>query len=385
MEKLFHSDIEFAIRAGYAYMPLLVDHEIEKEVHGNKEARFWNLASLFRTEHKIQNVIRIEGRHYVKTASLQSLLDNYEKVNRAGYEIEKAKCLRQYEKDLEIKETIIDHKLETIVFKVMPYFIKKNKALERKRMSDLEIVGIINKHVNVPPKYLEIAEDFKDTKSLRETIDKIENKEIAIPPEPEQGPISSEYLRDWFYKALEARILIEEKENLKNLLKQREELIDTNKGFIATLLYLKDNPSLEIDGFGFGDTNLYKVYVHTGEYALKDFDGDIYLFPDCKVGVYISNLTSPLVFDKYKHPFLNDEDKDQFICIRHGSLSSNFTAENIINSLQTALNTIFYGYTNSGDFGGYNSLKNSMFQEYKISRDHPRIKSGEVEIKNDFI
>ena len=85
------------------------------------------------------------------------------------------------------------------------------------------------------------------------------------------------------------------------------------------LLYISEKGSLEIDGFGFsrmGMTDEYVIYKHTGEYALKDYYGRIYLFPDCRVAVSTIVPLKPVVLDTYKHPFLEGHDAGQPICLR---------------------------------------------------------------------
>ena len=154
------------------------------------------------------------------------------------------------------------------------------------------------------------------------------------------------------------------------------------------------------------------LHKHTGEYALKDFYGRPYLFPDCRIAVSTVVPLKPFVIERYKHPFLEGHDAGQPICLRHLSRSRVFTPANVINALEEGMNALLYGY-NSRRRNGYHSLdritrpvrtvdfdddimaadddepmirtrpmRSVHFEDYRISRDHPKIASGWVEITN---
>ena len=141
---------------------------------------------------------------------------------------------------------------------------------------------------------------------------------------------------------------------MKSELDERSELAKNNKQYLATILYLKDKASLEIEGFGFyeqGDG--YMVYKHTGPYALKDFDGKIYRFEDCKVGMKVADdhIYSPAVLNNYKHPFLEYSRSNQTICLGHAKIPREFSKKNLIKAFEIGLGVILQGYTNERNFG----------------------------------
>ena len=160
---------------------------------------------------------------------------------------------------------------------------------------------------------------------------------------------------------------------------------------MATILYLADRGSLEIDGFGFardGEGDQYLVYKRTGEYALRDYYGRLYLFPDCRVAVSTTARLHPMVLDRYKHPFLFGHEARQDICLRHFLAPKGFSAGNVISALEEGLTTLLYGY-NPRLRNGYHSLdpmtqmqRSLNFTDYRIPSDHPDIISGKVEVTN---
>jgi hypothetical protein len=401
MEKMLKSGSDFVISSGYVYAPLLVDSEIDEALKADFARKstipkFRNLKSLARTDERMnqvdENLLEYDGISYIKTTSLQSLVESYDKIHPALYDGLKKKCLEKYmPKSLHVNLDL-DPYLEEIVFKVMPFFISKNKGLERKKFTEDEICRLVIEHEKIPADYVDKSEQFSDTKDLADTIKRLESNQASIDL-PSDGKISAKSLRNWVYKALDAKIILEEKETMKGQLKEHQDLMEKNRNYIATLLYLKDKNELEIDGFGFFkdkknkvNSGGYWVYVHTGEYALKDFNGKLYLFGDCRVGVNTNQLDVPHVIDQYSHPFLRDYRMSyQSICIKDRNLSNTFSAGNLIRSLQTGLNTILYGYVKSEGFHPYHRFEMDEFKSHLVTRNHPKIKSGEVEIKNDFI
>ncbi|MCI0528506.1 MAG: hypothetical protein L0Y56_13790, partial [Nitrospira sp.] len=152
----------------------------------------------------------------------------------------------------------------------------------------------------------------------------------------------------------------------------------------------------------------------TGEYALKDFYGRLYLFPDCRVGVSTVMPSRPFVIETYKHPFLEGHDSGQHICLRDFMPPKVFTAASVIKALEEGINALLYGYS-SRRRNGYQSLDRATqhvrvtdsdqdmtlefeegtlgprrrvptvhFDDCRIPRDNPKIASGEVAITNDY-
>ena len=401
MWRLLDSDLELVVKSGFIYVPLLFDPTIESEIH---------------TPQKTNTLIEVDGRHFIKTLSLQSLVESYEKIHTESYEQVRSAVLQKYHHTLGLSGISISEKLRTILFHIMPYFIRRNKSLERRRLSEEEILDLIGERINIPAGYYEDATKFLDTNSLRRVLHDLEEQGATVDP-PKDGLISAQRLREWFLKALEVKIVDREKGRLRQALEEREQFVAAQRKHIAILLYIAEKGALEIDGFGFskiGLTEEYLIYKHTGEYALKDFYGRFYLFPDCRVAVSTIPPFKPFVIDTYKHPFLEGHDSRQEICLRHFNPPRVFTTANVINALKEGLNTLLYGYS-SRRRNGYHSLdritahlrtvdsddyimpepgdyplirtrqvRTVNFEDYRVPRDHPKIASGQVEITNNY-
>ena len=392
------SDLEIVVEAGFIYLPLLFDPSIEREFH---------------LPRKTNTLVEVNGRHFVKTLSLQSLLENYEKIHPESYEQLRNTCLEKYCHSPDLGGVSIDGKLRAILFQIMPYFIRRKKGLERRRLSEKDILDLICEKVNIPVRYYEEANKLLDTDSLRVLLNNLERQGLTIDP-LKDGLISARKFREWLHKALEVEILDREKGRLRQALEEREQFVKTQNKSIAILLCIAEKGSLEIDGFGFSRifTEDYLIYKHTGEYALKDYYGRIYLFPDCRVAVSTIGSLRPLVIDHYKHPFLEGHDSGQEICMRDFSPPRVFNSANVIKALEEGINALLYGYS-SRRRNGYHSLdrvtRNVLlgdhimqenvddpliprrsrvciidFDDYRVSRDHPKIASGQVAVTNEY-
>lgn len=401
MQQLLDSELELVVESGFIYVPLLFDPAIESEI---------------RPPRKTNILIEVDRRHFIKTLSLQSLVENYAKIHPDSYEQLRSACLEKHGHSLNLGGTSIDGRLRTILFHIMPHFIRRNKSLERRRLSEEEILGLIGERITIPARYYKDAAQFLDTDSLRGVLRDLEEQGATIDP-PKDGLISARKLREWLLKALEVKIIDREKDRLRQALEEQEQFAETRRTSIAILLYIAEKGGLEIDGFGFsriGLTDDYLIYKHTGEYALKDFYGRLYLFPDCRVAVSTIPPFKPFVIDTYKHPFLEGHDSRQEICLRHFSPPRVFTAANVINALEEGLNALLYGYS-SRRRNGYHSLdrvtmhlrtvnfeddimpepgdypvirtrrvRTVDFDDYRVPKDHPKIASGQVAITNNY-
>jgi hypothetical protein len=395
------SDLELLIQSEFIYLPLLFDPAIERELHISRGSI---------------TLLRIDGRHFIRSLSLRSLVANYEKIDPQLYEQVRSTCVPKSSGTLGLGNLPLSEKLRQIVFQVMPHFLRRSRSLERRKLSEDEILDLIVEKVHIPEKYYDQATTFLDTGPLRSVLGELEAKMTRIDP-PEDGLISARKLRGWLVKALEGKILNDEKERLRQVLYHGEQFGGTQRKSVGILLYVAEKGGLEIDGFGFrrigiGLSDEYLIYKHTGEFALKDFFGRLYLFPDCKVGVSTIAPLRPIVIDPYKHPFLEGDGPDQAICLRSATLPRVFTAGNAIVALEEGMNALLYGYSGRRR-NGYHSLdrlKPSMppaewdddtkgedvedlliprryvaavnFEDYRISRDHLKIGSGRVEVTN---
>ncbi|MBU0987439.1 MAG: hypothetical protein KKH68_09325, partial [Proteobacteria bacterium] len=170
MRQLWNSDLELVVASGFLYLPLLLDPDIEKETQ-----------ALFQPERLSTNpasktIIRLEDRYFVKALSLHSLLENYNAINAYDYKRLRNDCLRQYHLTSAIDDIFIDETFKVILFQVMPYFIRKNRGLVRKKMSDAELLDFIGEKINIPVTYYQDAKNYRDSDSLKEILRSLEDQ-----------------------------------------------------------------------------------------------------------------------------------------------------------------------------------------------------------------
>jgi len=366
MRRLIESDIDFLVESGFLYLPLLFDPAIETEVRTTLDTSGPQQAT--------GSLIQIDGKHFVKTISLPSLVDNYEKIGKNLYDQVRSTVVQKVTVKLDGSTTPFGWKLITIIFEIMPYFIKKNRGFERKKFGREEMLKLIAEKVDIPPKKYERSNTFFDMRPLQEALeelDKLDSKFVL----PEDGMIASRELGNWLYKALEAQIIGKERSRLKNEVVKRRKLLEAADEDLDILLYIAERGSLEIDGFGFirvGSGDDYLIYKRSGEYILKDYYGRSYLFPDCRVAVPTFNPFRPVVMEKYKHPFLYAHNSGQEICLTGFSPPQGFSAKNIIQVLEEGFNALLHGY-DARRRRGYHSLddprqyvKTVEFVDYRI-------------------
>lgn len=401
IQQLLDSDLELVIQSGFIHVPLLFDPSVDRE----REA-----------PPKPDTLIQVNGRQFVKAVSLQSLLDTYPTIHPEPYEQMKRTCLQEYPVILRLGRVPVDERLETLLFQVMPHFIRGHRGLERRRLSEGEILDLIERKVSIPARCYDEARALLDTNSLRGAVKELEKQGTAIAP-LKDGLTSARRLGEWLQWAVEQRILEGEKARVRQAVQQQEEPTDVQRRHLAVLLHIAEESALEIDGFGFsrmGPGDEYCVYKRTGEYALKDFYGRLYLFPDCRVAVSTILPLKPFVMENYKHPFLEGHDSGQDICMRGFTAPNAFAGEGMISALEEGVNALLYGYS-SRRRNGYHSLEGRKrqfpvvdfdepavpwpmdypvirkrhildvdFADYRVPNDHPKIASGQVEVTNSF-
>jgi hypothetical protein len=372
MRRLIGSGLDFLVESGFLYLPLLYDPDIEGEVR--------EIPDPTESQEATGCVILNEGKHFVKSLSLHSLVANYEKIGKDLYDQVRSAVLRQVVGKVERSETSLSWKLITIIFQVMPYFIKKNRGFERGKFGKEEILKLIAEKVDIAPGEYEPTNTVFDVKPLQEALQELEKLDSTW-KSPADGMISSSELRNWLQKALKAQVIEKERTRLENEVRRREQLIASVDEEMDTLLYVAQKGQLEINGFGFtriGTSDDYLIYKRTGEYRLKDYYGRSYLFPDCRVAVPTFSPFKPLVMEKYKHPFLYAHDSGQEICMHGFYPPQRFSAENVIHLLEEGINALLYGY-DARRRNGYHSLdrtreyvKTVEFEDYRIPLEEQR-------------
>jgi hypothetical protein len=372
MKRLLDSDLELVVESNFIYLPLLFDPEIEKEIQSifSHDKQTENSEQL-----DLKTIIKHQDKLFIKALNIHSLIENYEVINACDYNRLRNDCLIKYQIAGEEEGIFLDETLRIILFQVMPHFIKKNKGLVRKKFSDEGILDLINKKIKIPEKYYNNATTFQNLEPLKKILEGLENETLMSTP-PKNGILTGRKLRDWFYDAIQVKVLTNEHRRIAQALKVRKQFRQAKPEHIATLLYLSDTGSIEIDGFGFTRHNAYKgeylVYKRTEGYILKDYYARSYLFPECRVAVSTYSPFRPFVIEKYKHPFLLDHKSGQEICIKDFVPSNELSAKNIIRTLEEGLTALHYGY-NGRRRNGYHSLDKMWvhiptidFEDYRI-------------------
>lgn len=355
MKRLFDSDLELVLESNFIYFPLLFDPEIKNEIQ-----------TIFPPENQMEIsaqpdsnlLINLKGKYFVKTLNLHSLLENYEIINPYDYNRLKNECLMKYRLTGQEDQIFLDETLRLILFQVMPHFIRKNRGLFRKKLSNDEILDLINEKIKIPEKYYKDAKTFQNLEPLKKILERLENQTPWFKP-PKNGILTGRKLRDWFHGVVQAKILKSEHHRIAKAVNVRKQLSQIKPEHIAILLYIADLGSLEIDGFGFTRHNAYNeeylVYKRTGDYILKDYYARSYLFPECRVAVSTYSPFRPFVMEKYKHPFLLDHKSGQEICMKDFVPSTELSAKNVIRTLEEGLTALYYGYDGRRR-NGYHSL-----------------------------
>ncbi len=361
MRRLLESGADFLIESGFLYLPLLFDPAMDREIQTTLDSEKGSLS-------------RIDGKYFVKTLSLPSLVATYRKINKSVYDRIRSSVFQKIPTKLDGGSAPFGWKLVTIVFHIMPYFIRKNRGLERKKFDRQEILKLIAEKVDIPLTEYEGSNTFFDVGPLQESLQELQRLDSTFVL-PEDGIISNAELSNWLEKALESQIIAEERTRLMEEVLKREQLVEAVKGDLPILLYVGEKGSLEIDGFGFtriGQGDDYLIYKRSGEYVLKDYYGRSYLFPDCRVAVPTFNPFRPVVIEKYKHPFLYAHDSGQEICLTGFNPPQEFSAKSVIQALEEGFSALLYGY-DARRRRGYHSLddprqyvKTVEFSDYRI-------------------
>jgi hypothetical protein len=317
-------------------------------------------------------------------------VDHYPRVFPREHEDRRRHLKEQYSLTADLWGLNLDPKLTTIVFHILPHFLRREGLSSRQGLGEGEILDLIRERLPIPSRFHEEARRFLDVKPLEDALHRLASVPLESRPPPE-GLVLTATLRAWWEEALTARLLAEERRRLLKELEGREHWAASQENRLAVLLYLAERGSLELDGFGF--TRLkngqdYRIYKRTGPYALKDFFGRLYLFPDCRVAVNTLGRLRPVVVDHYKHPFLRQHGSGQDICVGAEGQYLTFSAKNVIQVLEEGIHALFYSY-DSRSRRGYHRLDALPgmlplmdFEDYRIPADHPLIVSGQVEVKN---
>jgi hypothetical protein len=357
--QLLHSELELVVKSGFVYVPLLFDSAIAREIRDRSDTE--GLPDK-RAKGDLEPLVEVGGRLFVKTLNIQSLLANYESIDKVSYAQLKRAYPRTSPDSPSLQAISPNGKLHTIVFKIMPYFIRKSRGLERRRLNDEELLDLVRGKIDIPRSFMEKADKALDSAPLRRRLSDLNQLDQTMDP-LQDGPIAGESLRQWFHQALEVQMVDRERVRLQQELCDRERLGESKRNHLATLLYIAEKGSFELDDFGFsriGSRDDYFIYKRTGEYILKDYYAQSYLFPDCRVAVSTYGSYRPMVMESYKHPFLIGHAPGQEICVGGYKWPEKFTSENTIKVLEEGINALLYGY-DARRRNGYHSLDPTLY------------------------
>jgi len=393
MWHLLASETEIFIHSGFVYMPLLFDPHIKAELEFL--AGQGALPPPGVVETISENLIYTDGGYFIKSLSLASLVDNYQAVFPEEYERERLRLSRYVLPDTFAYQPLLDIKLKTILFDILPHFIRPRRGRRRDHVKAASVLAYLASKVPVNHGNKTRLDRLREREtSLRQLLLRLEHLNTPPGPTPENRRPGHE-LSQWFRGALQAEILAQEISHWRQELEQVQDVLNLPPPQLAVLLASAARRALEVDGFGFSPDKKHKgeylVYKRTGEYVLKDYFGRLYLFPDCRVGVSTAGPFHPVVVDMYKHPLLRRFGSRQAICLNDYQPTTEFSAAGVIKALEEGLNAMFYGY-NSRKRNGYNSLDKFGrhlsvvdFDDWRIPRDHPRVTAGELEVKNEVL
>jgi hypothetical protein len=387
MQRLWDSDSGLVVAGNFLYLPLVFDPAVARELESRPPALLTD-----NPPEPSPPVIEARGSLYVKTVRLEALLEEYAALQPEACENLKLALLKNAGVTEVPEPAFLDANLAIILFQVMPHFLRRSGTLTREELDQEKILAWLSQKVRLPRGYAHRTGEPGDAHRLQEARADLE-KQAVDPGPPPAGWLAAGELRQWFFQALAGKIAAREKARLAEAARRQEEWADLYRRYAALLDYLADQGSLELDGFGF--TRLrsrteYRIYKRTGTYALKDFYGRPYIFPDCRVAVSTQGRLKPIVIEHYKHPLLRRHASGQEICLpKDFKPSLTFSAAAAIKSLEAGINALYYGY-NARRRNGYHSLDRIRqqpvldFDDYRQAPDDPRIVSGEVEVKNIF-
>jgi hypothetical protein len=391
MWRCFEADLEILVHRGHLYFPLLLDPEIHQETQApipqshSREESPGGLTALPR-----HAILAVQDRLFVQAVPASSLVDNYAQLFPQDHEDRRRTLREHYSLTADLFGVSLDPHLVTIVFHILPHFLRRDGFQRRRRLQEGEVLDLIRERVQVPHYFDQQARSFLDLKPLKEALQRLETVHLE-PKLPPEGLMLAAELRAWWEDALTAQLLAEDRSRLFKEIEEREHWAAAQESRLAVLLYLAQKGSLELDGFGFSRMKKdlgYRVYKRTGPYALQDFYGRLYLFPDCRVAVNSKGRLRPVVVDHYKHPFLRRHGSGQAICMGPESSNLPFSAQNAIQALEEGINALLYSY-DGRHRAGYHRLfvlpgmmRLVDFEDFRIPKDHPLIVSGHVEVKN---
>ena len=321
-----------------------------------------------------------EPKEYVPAINLYAFAEQYEKMYPSECKQVREHIKQFSQRNLEAHRVSPD--ISTIVFDILPHFVKVLPGFERRKPTKEELLDYICSKTKIPAKYF----DGQKNNVYRGLIAVLQS---------EMAPVrfSAKNIDGAFTQAVVRSMHAREIERLKHEKAAQDEAAKRASQHNALLKYLSDTTAFEINGFGFQQVSDFGrvIYKRIPEYALKHFDGRIYLFPECRVGAALDG-GRPIVIESYKHPFLSGYRSRQSICVGNANITGRSNSALTINAIEAGITALLHGYYNERNFNGYHGLGGCryhgeyvVFDDYLVTRSHPKIKSGKVQITNDAL
>lgn len=388
MWQLLNGATEVLVDGDFLWVPLLFDPEVADEVD-LEEAE--NLSKgLAKTPTSLLR--RHQGRWFIRSLTLTSLVEQFQAVYPEAAAQVRRDLLQAIEPRRRALRPVVDATVQTILFEVMPYFLRTRRGWQRQSQDKAAILAYLAQSGAQPTAAAELLADLRQQEAIRqEILHWLETRHVqlagALPPRPDPPELAQ-----WFTRAVQVQILEQEMARYRQELAEWQRLQTLPEPQLLLLLAVAQQGALEVDGVGFlPDPKLpggYLVYKRTGDFALQDYYGRPYFFPDCRVAVSTLGPFQPVVLDHYKHPLLRRHAPRQPICLTDYQAPTTFSAAGIIQALQEGLNALYYGY-NARKRNGYNSLDTYgrdlsvvSFADRRLPADDPRLVSGLLEVKN---
>lgn len=369
MLRLLHPDMGLLVESGYLYVPILFDPDIAQEIEEELARDHGSPGS-----GEDRALVEAGGRVFIRSLSLESMVEKYDRIDREGYDQLKRFILKGVEAAAVAVDVSPNGRLGTIVLKVMPHFVRMDRGWERGPVSDQAFMDFICGRMDIPERFMEEAARTLDPGPLLQRMKDLDGLEEDVEA-LRDGPVTGEALRRWLRGALGRLIVRRERLRIEGELREREHWGEARRKHVAAMLWLAHRESFELDGFGFsriGSRDDYFVYKRTGEYVLKDYYDRSYRFPDCRVAVSTMGPLRPLVLEHYKHPFLLHHRPRQEICLSGYEWPNEVSAENIIRVLEDGINALLYGY-DARRRNGYHSLDKTLYYVETIEFDDYRL------------
>ena len=391
MWQLLTSETEVLIRAGFVYLPLLFDAQMEAEVRSPAGQAAVSGPGVMDSYGEL--LLWTEGQFFIRSLSLNSLVENYPAAFPGEYDRQSSQLRQRIFPEARGYRPPLDARLKTILFEILPHFWRCRRGRRREKNGAAAVLAYLAAKLPENTRAPGYIKELRERQTnLRQAIGRLESLGRGKPdPPPEfRGPVKK--LTGWFQEVLEDKLVRQEIKQWQRELDQVQDLLNLPERELAVLLTAAARGAVELDGCGcFPDsqrTGEYWIYLRTGDYVLQDYFGRPYLFPDCRVAISTGGPWHPIVLERYKHPLLRRFAKRQKICLTNYQPGGEFSAAAAIRALEEGLNALFYGY-NSRKRNGYNSLDEFGrhlsvvdFEDWRLSQDDLRILRGELEVNN---